>query len=85
MLRSFDYAAHSTDAPVPGWAEACRAAYCSGYAEVSGVDPRMDPVLLRAYETDKAIYEVVYEARHRPDWLPVPMAAIENYVTSDLI
>ena len=81
MLRSFDYAAHSADVPVPGWAETCRAAYCSGYAEVSGVDPRTDPVLLRAYETDKAIYEVVYEARHRPEWLPVPMAAIENYVT----
>lgn len=82
MLRSFDYAAHSAEVPVPGWAETCRAAYCSGYAEVSGVDPRTDPVLLRAYETDKAIYEVVYEARHRPDWLAVPMAAIERYVTS---
>lgn len=78
MLRSFDYAAHSADPPTPGWAEACRAAYCSGYAEVSGVDPRTDPVLLCAYETDKAIYEVVYEARHRPDWLPVPMAAIDR-------
>ncbi|MCD7439387.1 maltokinase [Streptomyces lincolnensis] len=87
MLRSFDYAAHSAPSAGPsvsGWAETCRAAYCSGYAEVSGVDPRTDPVLLRAYETDKAIYEVVYEARHRPDWLPVPMAAIERYVTSDL-
>ncbi|MFF0159494.1 maltokinase [Streptomyces sp. NPDC005263] len=85
MLRSFDYAALSADPPSPGWAQTCRAAYCSGYAEVSGVDPRMDPVLLRACETDKAIYEVVYEARHRPDWLPVPMAAIERYVASDLI
>jgi maltokinase len=85
MLRSFDYAAHSTDLPVPGWAEACRAAYCTGYAEVSGVDPRTDPVLLRAYETDKAIYEVVYEARHRPDWLQVPMAAVARYATTDLI
>ncbi|MFF4257461.1 maltokinase [Streptomyces sp. NPDC001663] len=85
MLRSFDYAAHSAGGHAQGWAETCRAAYCSGYAEVSGRDPRTDPVLLRAYETDKAIYEVVYEARHRPDWLPVPMAAIERYATSDLI
>ncbi|MGW7663669.1 maltokinase N-terminal cap-like domain-containing protein [Streptomyces sp. NPDC054756] len=78
MLRSFDYAAHSAEHPAPGWADACRAAYCSGYAEAGGADPRTDPVLLRAYETDKAIYEVVYEARHRPDWLPVPMAAIRR-------
>ncbi|WP_280880826.1 maltokinase N-terminal cap-like domain-containing protein [Streptomyces pseudovenezuelae] len=84
MLRSFDYAAHSAGPPNPDWAAACRAAYCAGYAEAAGHDPRTDPVLLRAYETDKAIYEVVYEARHRPDWLPVPMAAIERYATSDL-
>jgi maltokinase len=83
MLRSFDYAAHSVGPPAPDWAHACRAAYCAGYAEVSGRDPRTDPVLLRACETDKAIYEVVYEARHRPDWLPVPMAAIERYALTD--
>ena len=84
MLRSFDYAAHSAGPRAEGWADVCRAAYCSGYAEVSGRDPRTDPVLLRAYETDKAIYEVVYEARHRPDWLSVPMTAIERYATTDL-
>ncbi|WP_425246413.1 maltokinase N-terminal cap-like domain-containing protein [Streptomyces sp. NEAU-NA10] len=83
MLRSFDYAAHSADPPAPGWAHACRAAYCSGYAEVAGADPRTDPVLLRAYETDKAVYEVVYEARHRPDWLPVPLSAIRRLAASD--
>ncbi|WP_086753664.1 maltokinase N-terminal cap-like domain-containing protein, partial [Streptomyces scabiei] len=69
MLRSFDYAAHSLQPSAADWAAACRAAYCSGYADVAGADPRMDPVLLRAYETDKAVYEVLYEARHRPDWL----------------
>ncbi|MFD1663638.1 phosphotransferase [Streptomyces caeni] len=78
MLRSFDYAAHSAVPPAPEWATACRAAYCTGYAEAAGRDPRAEPVLLRAYETDKAVYEVLYEARHRPDWLPVPMAAIRR-------
>ncbi|MET7290444.1 maltokinase [Streptomyces sp. NPDC005573] len=78
MLRSFDYAARSAAPPAPAWADTCRAAYCSGYAEVSGTDPRTDPVLLRAFETDKAVYEVVYEARHRPDWLAVPLAAVHR-------
>ncbi|MGW3335847.1 maltokinase N-terminal cap-like domain-containing protein [Streptomyces sp. NPDC001009] len=84
MLRSFDYAAHSAKAPAPDWAHACRAAYCTGYAEVTGRDPRTDPVMLRAYETDKAIYEVVYEARHRPEWLPVPLSAVRRLATPDL-
>ncbi|MFG3247217.1 maltokinase [Streptomyces sp. NPDC048187] len=78
MLRSFDYAAHSAGVRVPGWADSCRAAYCTGYAEAGGHDPRTDPVLLRAYETDKAVYEVLYEARHRPDWLAVPLAAVRR-------
>ncbi|WP_406199063.1 phosphotransferase [Streptomyces europaeiscabiei] len=81
MLRSFDYAAHSLQPSAADWAAACRAAYCSGYADVAGADPRMDPVLLRAYETDKAVYEVLYEARHRPDWLPVPLAAVHRLAT----
>ncbi|MEV5977066.1 maltokinase [Streptomyces sp. NPDC052114] len=75
MLRSFDYAARSKGPWSPQWAADCRAAYCAGYADVAGRDPRTDPVLLRAHETDKAVYEVLYEARHRPDWLPVPLAA----------
>ncbi|MDX2547001.1 maltokinase N-terminal cap-like domain-containing protein [Streptomyces sp. WI04-05B] len=83
MLRSFDYAAHSIRPRLPDWAAVCRAAYCTGYAETGGRDPRTDPVLLRAYETDKAVYEVVYEARHRPDWLPVPMSAIHRLAAPD--
>ncbi|MFE9770822.1 maltokinase [Streptomyces sp. NPDC005931] len=83
MLRSFDYAARSVDPAQPEWAERCRAAYCSGYAEPAGRDPRTDPVMLRAYETDKAVYEVLYEARHRPEWLPVPLAAVHRLAVSD--
>ncbi|MFG2895313.1 maltokinase [Streptomyces sp. NPDC048248] len=82
MLRSFDYAARS--GPAGGdpwsleWARRTREAYCLGYAEAGGLDPRSAPELMRAYETDKAVYEVLYEARHRPDWLSVPMAAIRR-------
>lgn len=83
MLRSFDYAASQqsagpADPRAAGWATDNRAAYCAGYAEASGADPRDQAVLLRAYETDKAIYEVLYEARHRPSWLPIPLSAIRR-------
>ncbi|MEU4090647.1 maltokinase N-terminal cap-like domain-containing protein [Streptomyces aureus] len=76
MLRSFDYAARSRQPWRPEWAERCREAFCAGYADAAAWDPREEPELLRAYETDRAVYEVLYEARHRPDWLPVPMAAV---------
>lgn len=83
MLRSFDYAARSHQPFAPAWADAARAAFCEGYARTTGRDPREDPVLLRAYETDKAVYEARYESRHRPDWLHVPMAAIRRLSERD--
>ncbi|MGW5351994.1 maltokinase N-terminal cap-like domain-containing protein [Streptomyces sp. NPDC004031] len=80
MLRSFDYAAHhSGNGP---WAERHRAAYCAGYAAVSGTDPREQPVLIRAFETDKAVYEARYEARHRPAWLPIPLSALARLASA---
>ncbi|WP_239532159.1 maltokinase N-terminal cap-like domain-containing protein [Microbacterium dextranolyticum] len=34
--------------------------------------------LLDAYVADKAVYEVVYEARNRPAWAPIPMGALTD-------
>ncbi len=86
MLRSFDYAArHSVlglhdDDPralsASAWAGECRDAFLAGYASEAGRDPREDAVLLRALELDKALYETVYETRHRPGWVEVPLRAV---------
>ncbi|HEY9390530.1 MAG TPA: maltokinase [Mycobacteriales bacterium] len=86
MLRSFDYAARHLlldGTPDPQlsyrateWSDRNRDAFCGGYAEQSGTDPREEPVLLRALEADKAVYEAVYEARNRPSWLSIPLGSL---------
>jgi predicted trehalose synthase len=77
MLRSFDYASALGAGPDGGgWAAACRAAFLEAYAGAGG-SVALDPVLLNALVLDKAVYEATYEARNRPDWLPVPLAGID--------
>ncbi|WP_449061093.1 maltokinase N-terminal cap-like domain-containing protein [Planomonospora algeriensis] len=85
MLRSFDYAARHLLAGHPEaadllpqaseWAELNRSSFLAGYSAGGGRLLGEDAVLLRALELSKAVYEVVYEARNRPSWLPVPLAA----------
>ncbi|WP_349898416.1 maltokinase N-terminal cap-like domain-containing protein [Parafrigoribacterium soli] len=81
MLRSFDYVAGAFALANLGrsatdWALACRRAFVGGYSERTGHDLRANRLLLDAFEIDKAIYEAIYEARNRPDWLSIPVAAI---------
>jgi 1,4-alpha-glucan branching enzyme len=81
MLRSFDYAAGSWEQSHPGqsargWAAAAQSAFLEGYAAGSGRHPRDDATLLIAFQLDKALYEVVYEARNRPTWLTIPTDAV---------
>src|SRR6266571_7072781 len=88
MLRSFDYAArhqllgHPDEARLSAaardWVDWNSAAFCAGYAEVSVTDPGDQGVLLHALMLDKAVYEVTYEARHRPSWQSIPLSAIAD-------
>ena len=92
MLRSLDYVAHSIT-PMTGvisldpqvdeaavaddWVRRNQIAFLFGY----GFD-RADAwvALLRAYEIDKAVYEVAYEEDHRPDWVSIPIRALQKLV-----
>ena len=93
MLRSFDYAAFSpmvlggekpdrSEGPAAAWIEANRRAFLDGYLAVAGDSaPALGgdhELLLRAFELDKAVYEVMYEARHRPPWLQIPLGGIRR-------
>jgi maltokinase len=95
MLRSFDYASHHllllqrAPAQQPGestrevlrqWTARSQRAFCAGYAETANTDPREHPALLRAYLMDKAVYELLYEVRNRPRWVPIPLGALEALV-----
>ncbi|MET8333966.1 phosphotransferase [Streptosporangium canum] len=87
MLRSFDYAARHLLADHPDaeelrpraveWAELNRSSFLAGYSAGGGRLHAEDAVLLRALELVKAVYEVGYEARNRPSWLPIPLAAFQ--------
>jgi maltokinase len=86
MLRSFDYAARHQLVTHPdvsglapraaGWVRRNGDAFCAGYAAAGGLDPAENSVLLRAMLLDKAVYEVIYEARNRPTWVPIPLESI---------
>lgn len=82
MLRSFDYAAGAAAievgvdvAEAAAWTRETEDAFLAGYRSVRGEG---DAALIRALLVDKALYEVVYEVRSRPDWVPIPRSALER-------
>ncbi len=65
------------------WAAHNGAAFLAGYLAVDGVvallPPEADrPLVLDAYQLDKALYELHYERTYRPTWLPIPQAALRR-------
>ena len=76
LLRSLDYARHENAEPdsesARKWHLNARQNFLDGYC---GNSP-LPLETLTAYETDKAIYELVYETRNRPSWTDIPRQAI---------
>ena len=87
ILRSIDYAAAYVELnegiDAREWAGTAREAFIEAYlaersargGEGSAEDLRS---LFRVFELDKAAYEAVYEAQNRPEWLPIPLTALEE-------
>ena len=82
MLRSFAYAAAASKRAgrdVGDWEAQARAAFVAGYrdaARAAAFVPASPAAFARAVaalELEKAAYEIVYEANHRPDWLDIPV------------
>jgi maltokinase len=92
MVRSFDYAprvvaltggfdsgaeSDQRDYRAAEWSARNRAAFLDAYSTQRGEElGRSARTLLDAYVADKVVYEAVYEARNRPGWLSIPLAAL---------
>lgn len=88
MLRSFAYAA-SAEARPDGWEDEARRSFLEGY--FATIQPVLLPAgeaaiakLLSIHELEKAVYELRYELNNRPDWVPIPVAAIARLLEEPL-
>jgi maltokinase len=93
MLRSFHYASavartERDDAALgdlgAAWEDRNREAFLRGYLRAAGrggilpPDPEGLAAVLRAFELEKAVYELGYERAYRPDWEAIPLAALRR-------
>ncbi|MDO5719439.1 MAG: hypothetical protein Q4P05_01755 [Actinomycetaceae bacterium] len=76
MLRSFDYAGAKAQVDA-WWVDHARNAFIAGYTADGGFG-EVEQKLIQALEIEKAAYEAVYEYRLRPDWISIPLSALER-------
>jgi predicted trehalose synthase len=57
------------------WRRGARARFLAAYATAAEAP---DTRLLRAFELEKACYELRYEAHNRPDWFWLPLAGLRR-------
>ena len=67
------------------WDTHNRQAFLDGYRSTPGVDELLPPAeeapaVLTGYELDKALYELDYERAHRPDWVSIPLDALDRLI-----
>ena len=66
------------------WEARAVEAFLAGYRHVEGIEELLPAsegdrtTVLRAFELDKAVYELSYELAHRPDWVGIPVAAVRR-------
>lgn len=70
------------------WESHNRQAFLEGYLAHPGIgpllpDPAVSPAVMVTYELDKALYELEYELSFRPEWVPIPLDALERLVEGD--
>ena len=91
MLRSLHYASAvalwERDEECAGlataWEERNRMKFLQGYLDVAqegGLlpDEASTESVLAAFELEKAVYELGYEQGHRPDWVSIPLRALQR-------
>lgn len=88
-LALFERDEHERDTLAPlasAWEAHNRRAFLDGYFSTEGIadllpaddDERI--AVLTGFELDKAVYELLYEREHRPDWVEIPRRAIRRLI-----
>lgn len=68
------------------WEQHVVRTFIAGYRDTPGIDALLPPkeealwIVLRAFELDKAVYEVGYERAHRPTWVDIPLSAVNRLI-----